>query len=609
MKTHCALALYAANRAFAHMLAVVLPCLTMGALPPASAQLREAQQERASTPVFTTFAFHNVVDTRDQLDDDAVTADRLVSFFEWLRGNGWTVVSLDDVGRAARGEKSLPAKAVLLTFDDGYQSLYTRVYPLALAYGYPIVSALVGDWMSTAAGSTVRYGSRDVPRETFITWDQAREMQRSGFVEFALHSQSLHQEVIGNPQGNTMPSAVTRSYTPETSYQSEAALAQAIHADLKAGRALMERELGRAPRALAWPYGRYNDVGTRVARSLGFEFALTLDIGPSSPGAPLAIARYLPTFNPSLMDLTRNLAPDPNDSRIDRLTCLDPGTLWKGDASASNEALGRAIERARALGITGLVVDAVRRDAHGRIVAAWFPTAELPNAGDWLSRVSWQMRTRAQLKVYIRLPHRDALAALSDPARVRRLYADLGSMVPMDGWLLEAADAPVPVMRFEQPAPLFEHPPGATPGTSPWVTRGRRQTVQASLATGTGPDVLGWQAFVALDAARPGLELLWLAPSAESAALPRQLSDVSLVAVALDGALADDRLAHIDPRLTYWFTGNAPPDAHVLRRTVLAYEQRGAISVGWCPDNALEDLPAAAAAAPGVSAATFPLKP
>jgi len=607
MKKHGVL--YAAAHAMARLLAVVLPCLAIAALPQASAQPREARQERASAPAFTTFAFHNVVDTRDQLDDDAITADRLVSFFDWLRSNGWTVISLDDVSRAAQGEKSLPARAVLLSFDDGYESLYTRVYPLALAYGYPIVSALVGDWMIPAAGSKVHYGNREVPRETFITWDQAREMQRSGLVEFALHSRSLHQEVIGNPQGNTLPSAVTRSYAPELGYQSEAALAQAVHADLEAGRALIQRELGRPPRALAWPYGRYNDIGTRVARSLGFEFAFTLDGGPSSPGAPFAIARYLPTYNPSLMDLTRNLTPDPNDSRIDRLTCLDPGTLWNDDTSTSNEALGRAIERARALGITGLVVDAVRRDAQGRIVAAWFPTAELPNAGDWLSRISWQMRTRAELKVYIRLPHRDALAALGDPARVRRLYADLGSMVPMDGWVLEAAHAPVPATRFEEPAPLLEHLPGASIGTSPWVVRGRRQAVQASLASGTGPDALGWQAFAALDAARPGLELLWLVPSDASAASARQLADVSLVTVALDDALADDLLAHVDPRLTYWFTGNAPPGASVLRRTALAYQQRGAISVGWCPDNALEDLPAAAEVAPGVSAQRFPLRP
>src|SRR5262245_42107934 len=66
---------------------------------------------------FIAIAFHDVVDRSSELDDDAVTTDRLVTFFEWLRGNGWSAISLDDVERARRGEQPLPAKAVLLTFD------------------------------------------------------------------------------------------------------------------------------------------------------------------------------------------------------------------------------------------------------------------------------------------------------------------------------------------------------------------------------------------------------------------------------------------------------------------------------------------------------------
>ncbi|NBW63906.1 MAG: hypothetical protein EBR33_12480 [Synechococcaceae bacterium WB4_1_0192] len=47
---------------------------------------------------------------------------------------------------AGLGKQPLPRKAVLLTFDDGYLSLYTRVFPLLLAYRIPAVAALVGEW-------------------------------------------------------------------------------------------------------------------------------------------------------------------------------------------------------------------------------------------------------------------------------------------------------------------------------------------------------------------------------------------------------------------------------------------------------------------------------
>ena len=33
--------------------------------------------------------------------------------------------------------RPLPDKAILITFDDGYKSLYTRVFPLLKVYRYP----------------------------------------------------------------------------------------------------------------------------------------------------------------------------------------------------------------------------------------------------------------------------------------------------------------------------------------------------------------------------------------------------------------------------------------------------------------------------------------
>ncbi|MET0542017.1 MAG: poly-beta-1,6-N-acetyl-D-glucosamine N-deacetylase PgaB [Variovorax sp.] len=571
---------------------------------PSQAQLQPAA---APAKTFMAIAFHDVVDARNELDDSALTTDRLVSFFDWLRGNGWTAVSLDDIARARRGGKLLPAKAVLLTFDDGYRSLYTRVHPLALAYGYPIVAALVGEWMDTPAGAMVRYGNESVPRERFISWDEAREMQRSGLVEFALHSQSLHDEVVGNPQGNTMPSAVTRSYRPGVGYQSQAEFAAGLRADLAGGRAAMQRELGKAPRALVWPYGRYGAIGIRVARDLGFEFALSLDGGPANVGEPMNVTRFLPTYDTPLPDLARGLRPDPNERRVDRLACLDPAALWTGDADASNERLGHALERVRVLGVSGLVVDAVRRDAQGRITGAWFPTRELPLAGDWLSRLSWQMHTRAGVKVYARLPHRAALATLGDEARVQRLYEDLGAMVPLDGWLFEDAVAAPQPMRFDDPPPLYEHRPGLPTRWSAWVVRARRTSMREEMGRADTPDALGWRAFATLDAARPALELLWLSPSG-AATVAHPLADITLVPTAVGTTVADDRLARVDPTLAPWFTGAVPPDARVLARAASDFQRRGGVSLGWCPDDPVADRPEAAVAAPAVSGSLFPLR-
>src|SRR4051812_24052040 len=171
---------------------------------------------------FSIVSFHDVVEFKGDLDDDAVTIDRLIGFFEWLRANHWTTISLDDVDAARHGKKPLPEHAILLTFDDGYRSFYTRVFPLLLAYRMPAVSALVVSWLEVPAGGKVSYGKVQRPREDFITWEEAREMARSGLVEFASHSYDLHHGVLGNPQGNELPAANTRIYTPGRGYETEA---------------------------------------------------------------------------------------------------------------------------------------------------------------------------------------------------------------------------------------------------------------------------------------------------------------------------------------------------------------------------------------------------
>ena len=70
---------------------------------------------------FTVICYHNVkaIDQGD-LDTDqyAISPENLLAEFEWLKANGFHVISVDELLAAHRGEKSLPEKSVLLTFDD-----------------------------------------------------------------------------------------------------------------------------------------------------------------------------------------------------------------------------------------------------------------------------------------------------------------------------------------------------------------------------------------------------------------------------------------------------------------------------------------------------------
>ncbi len=210
--------------------------------------------------------------------------DRLRTFFDWVAGNGMHAISLDDIERAQRGEQALPPNAVLLTFDNGYRALYDRVFPLALAHHVPIVAPLVGKWIENDHDGR------------FVNWQQARQMQASGLVEFASAGYALHDAVTTGPDGSRLPAAIARRYQPGIGYESDAAYQARLRADLQHSRELFRRELGHAPRALAWPCGP-SPQAALAAHELGFRFTFTLQPQLANTARPMAIGRYQPLPN------------------------------------------------------------------------------------------------------------------------------------------------------------------------------------------------------------------------------------------------------------------------------------------------------------------------
>src|SRR4030095_13669931 len=223
-------------------------------------------------------------------------------------------------------------------------------------------------------------------------------MQASGVVEFASHSYNLHRGVQANPQGNMVPAAITWRYDPATQrYETDAQYRARIRADLQRSRQQIAPTLGRPPRAIVWPFGRYSGPALAEAKAVGFTFALTLEPEPAYTSDLYAIHRYFPSLNPNLGDLARNLRFDPDYPATRRIACLtlEPRAN-AGPGPAQAAALGAMIEGVRRLGANMVVLD-----AHAGPLApgaplgpVYFPNALLPMRADLLSRATWQLRTR-----------------------------------------------------------------------------------------------------------------------------------------------------------------------------------------------------------------------
>ena len=128
--------------------------------------------------------YHAIVyhDIRDDVAGDfdpdqyAVSTRNLIAHFSWLRDNDFQPISMDQIIAAQEGRQNLPDKAVLLTFDDGLLSVYTKVFPLLKLFNYPAVVSVVTNWVGTE--DTVVYANREFGHQGFLTWDQIRELRQ-----------------------------------------------------------------------------------------------------------------------------------------------------------------------------------------------------------------------------------------------------------------------------------------------------------------------------------------------------------------------------------------------------------------------------------------------
>ena len=358
---------------------------------------------------FDVFSYHDVKDNVDgdlEQETTTISTKNLTRHFAWLQAHDYHPISINDLLDAKLGKKMLPSNPVLLTFDDGYESVYSRVYPLLKLYQYPAVSALVGSWLEVKNGQMVQYGDEKVARERFLSAQQIKEMADSGLVEFASHSYDLHRGILANPQGNKMQAAVTLQYDAVTkTYESRESYRERIKQDLLKNNLLIQNLTGKPSRAMVWPYGAQNAVTRELANELGMPITLTLEEDEQAQTNRLAqVGRFLIDANPTEMRLAeiekREIALDKQ-----RVMHIDLDFVFDENPEQLAKNLDALLDRVKSLAPTTVYLQAFS-DANGDGVAeaVYFPNRHVLVRADLFSRVAWQLITRANVKVYAWMP-------------------------------------------------------------------------------------------------------------------------------------------------------------------------------------------------------------
>lgn len=168
--------------------------------------------------------YHDIVDTGKGYSYQKTEESHFEEQMRFLSENGYHTLLVDDL------EKPLLDKAVLITFDDGFASVYQRAVPIMRTYG------IKGNILLPT-----KYIDENDPR--FMSWEQLKELCDAGDFSVAAHTHShvdirtLDEEDMKNETEHNRDSIV--------------------------------RRLGKNPKCFCMPYGKYDKRSIGLLKAYG----------------------------------------------------------------------------------------------------------------------------------------------------------------------------------------------------------------------------------------------------------------------------------------------------------------------------------------------------
>ena len=189
--------------------------------PTTESECRRPQTSRR----LVVLGFHKIGSRQDGRDTwFYVSESRFADHLRWLEKSRWRVIGVDAFLAGLAAPDSLPDRAVLLTFDDGYRCMRNVALPVLRSFGFPgvvfVPTAFIGGCNAFDAGVE--------PEEAMCDWEDLSHLQQ--------HSVSVQSHGVSHRHLSTLEGLD-------------------LERELQESKATLERRLGRPVETISYPYG------------------------------------------------------------------------------------------------------------------------------------------------------------------------------------------------------------------------------------------------------------------------------------------------------------------------------------------------------------------
>ncbi|MBB3321634.1 MULTISPECIES: polysaccharide deacetylase family protein [Atlantibacter] len=245
----------------------------------------EAQEDNG-IPVLT---WHHILrdeeNTRFRHTSTTTSVRAFSNQMTWLRDMGYTTLSLYQLEGYVNNRINLPARAVVITFDDGLKSVSRYAWPVLKQYGFTATAFIISSRIK-------RHPQKWDPKSLqFMSVSELQSIQ--DVFDIQSHTHFLHRI-----DGLRHPILLSRSY-------------HNILFDFERSRRALA-QFNPHVLYLSYPFGGYDEKAVKAAHDAGFHLAVTTVKGKVKPGDnPYLLKRLYILRTDSLEDMARLISNQP----------------------------------------------------------------------------------------------------------------------------------------------------------------------------------------------------------------------------------------------------------------------------------------------------------
>jgi peptidoglycan/xylan/chitin deacetylase (PgdA/CDA1 family) len=217
--------------------------------------------------------YHQIGEFAPMRDHRSTYCDhrRFAAQMAWLHRLRYPVLRLDEALAGLRGERPLPSRAVVLTFDDGYENFYEYALPVLARFGFPAIVYALADRLGQRSAWFADDGRATPP---LMSASRLRELRRA---DIDVGSHGLTHLRLAQLAGAHAES------------------------EIAASKDRLEQVLGEPVDHFCYPYGSYNGAVVDRVAAAGYRSAVTCDRASAFEGVdPLRLPRKAISFGDSL---------------------------------------------------------------------------------------------------------------------------------------------------------------------------------------------------------------------------------------------------------------------------------------------------------------------